>query len=212
MCRYKLQTCPYPHQDPIAALIFLPDKAGQWVPCDEPKPWGRLSCGKLVVMHPQIPAEVVLKSLFPPALQLLENRSGNLEKKEDPQHSETPDLQTQSYADTIIPGTAAGVDGTNDAEGAPIQLATCKWCTSVVKLVATKSKEKQSEARQEIAQLEKLMDGCPLLRQLQGKILRLEQNLDTLRHDALALTRALRDDTETTADNENQTPASNGTH
>lgn len=161
-------------------------------------------------MHPRNPAEVEFNSLFQPAHQLLENRSGDPAEKEDLNSTEIPALKSQSYADTIIP--AAGVDGTKDAEAARIQLATCKWCTAVVKLVATKSKEKQGEARQEIAQLEKLMDGCPTLRQIQMKVLRLERGVERLRHDAWALTRALMDGTETTAEIENQAPANNGIH
>jgi hypothetical protein len=163
-------------------------------------------------MHPRNPAEVDLNLLFQATPQLLETRSGNPAKKEDLQHSEPPILKSQYSVDTIVPDNAAGADGTNDAEGTHIQLATCKWCTAVVKLVATKSKEKQGEARQEIAQLEKVMDGCPTLRQMQGKMSRLERALDRSRHDAWALTRALVDGTETTAENENRAPANNGTH
>lgn len=52
MCRYDLPVCPHPHQDPVINLIYNPAKQSEWQACDLPRPWGRLSCGKLAIAHP----------------------------------------------------------------------------------------------------------------------------------------------------------------
>jgi len=122
MCHFKLDVCPYPNHDPIRALIFIPSNASLWKACDEPKPWGRLSCGNLIIQH------------------------------------------------------------TNDAsKRQSSRTADCKWCTAVLKLVATKSKEIQQQAREEIAELEKKMDADRELTTMRIAIEILEKDLARLK-------------------------------
>ena len=122
MCRFELETCPFPHHDPISALIFLPGRASLWKQCDLPKPWGRLSCGKLTIQH---------------------------------------------HTSSTTPAQALAPD--------------CKWCTAVLKLVGTKSKEIQQKAQTEITELEdKLRADAELTRILQ-EMETLELQLSRLR-------------------------------
>ena len=125
MCRFELETCPFPHHDPVGALIFLPKNATLWKQCDKPKPWGRLSCGNLIVEHP---------------------------------------VYAKSHPEISL-------------------LADCKWCTQILKLEATKSKEIQSEAHKEIAKLEKRLNADSEMKQMKMDIEALEQRLARLRAD-----------------------------
>ncbi len=47
-----MPVCPHPHQDPVVNLIFNPARQSEWKECDLPGPWGKLSCGNLIVAHP----------------------------------------------------------------------------------------------------------------------------------------------------------------
>ncbi len=129
MCWYKVDTCPYPHHDSISALIFYPGHASKWEKCDKPKPWGRLSCGNLIVQHTDLRRE-----------------------NTHPNHP-----------------------------------ADCKWCTAVLKLEATKSKEIQQQAQKEIEKLEDAINTNPKTRTLQEKIEALERELASVRNDAWKL-------------------------
>ncbi|KAJ9636136.1 uncharacterized protein PV06_04253 [Exophiala oligosperma] len=189
MCFYKLQTCPYPHQDPLAALTFHHEKESEWVPCDLSKPWGRLSCGKLVIEHP-VGLDSSLTASHTPSIGLSGNvlgtRSGNPLEKHVVEPTKIPVKTRQSSADTIVP---VGGDSTYDAAKTHDQTAPCKWCTAVIKIVALKSREVQGEARREIAELEGIMDGNPALRQLQRDIMHVEKELDVLRRHAWEMAR-----------------------
>lgn len=183
MCYYKLRICPYPHQDPISALIFDPLRAGHWERCDKPQPWGRLSCGHLVVEHPKD----LTKSATALSLEhILATRSNIPAEREKYKHMAFPIRQRRSSTDrTIVP---------IGAEEVRLQGAPCLWCTAVLKTVATKSKEIQGEARKEISDLEHQMDASAELRQMQRDIASKEQELDDLRHDAWRLARVLMDE------------------
>ncbi|KAL6245992.1 hypothetical protein RBB50_007145 [Rhinocladiella similis] len=215
MCFYKLQTCPYPHQDPLVALTFHREKESEWVACNLSKPWGRLSCGKLVIEHP-IGLDTSLTASCAPSIELAENilgtRSGNPVEKQvngEAEHTKTPTKKRRSSADTIV---AVGGDSTYDPTRTHDQSAPCKWCTAVIKIVALKSREVQGEARREVAELEGFMDGNPSLRQLQRDIMNVEKELDTLRQQAWEMARAFLDSVEKSAGGEHQAPAINGSH
>jgi hypothetical protein len=124
MCRFDLDTCPFPHHDPVSALIFLPRNASLWKSCSQPKPWGRLSCGNLIIRH---------------AIKI----------------------------------------NTTDPE--PVLTADCNWCTAVLRLVATKSKEIQQKAHSEIKQLEEKLYADIELAKMQKDIEALELQLAGLR-------------------------------
>lgn len=173
MCYFKLHTCPYPNQDPIAALIFLPVKAGQWEHCNKPKPWGRLSCGNLIVEHPK--ALTHEPSTSAPDHVLMACSSNVTKLGQDKDNDTSRRRRRSSTQDTIVPIVA----GKAECEG-----ATCRWCTAVVKLVGTKSKEIQNEARWEVARLEEAMDADAKLRDLHREMMDKEEQLDILRHCA----------------------------
>lgn len=98
-----------------------------------------------------------------------------------------PIRQQRNPDDPIVPIGAGEVR---------LQGAECKWCTAVLRMVATKSKEIQKEARREIAQLEQIMDDDSGLRKMQKAIMEKERELDDLRHDAWRKSRALLDDSK----------------
>ncbi|OCT47617.1 hypothetical protein CLCR_03731 [Cladophialophora carrionii] len=129
MCWFKLDTCPYPHHEPIRALIFIPGNASRWKHCDKPQPWGRLSCGKLIVQHN--------------AAQLRDSH--------------------------------------------PALAADCEWCTAVLKLAATKSKEIQQQARTDIAEMEEKFNTDAKLKELHTKIQALETEVIGMRNQAWEL-------------------------
>jgi len=177
MCYFKLHICPYPHQDPVSALIFDPLKAGQWERCDKPQPWGRLSCGDLVVEHPKdlTNSETALSHEH-----ILATRSNIPVERQKFKHMAFPTRQRRSSTDPIVPIGAGEVR----LQGAP-----CLWCTAVLKMVATKSKEIQKEAHREIVDLEHTMDSNPELRKMRKDITEKEKRLDDLRHDAWRIAR-----------------------
>jgi len=72
-----------------------------------------------------------------------------------------------------------------------MQGAECKWCTAVLKLVATKSKEIQKQARAEIVELEKRMSADLQLSKMHADIANKEKELDALRHRAWQKARSL---------------------
>jgi hypothetical protein len=122
MCHFKLEVCPYPHHDPISALIFLPTNASLWQACEEPKPWGRLSCGNLIIKH---------------------------------------------------------INDASKSQASP--MTDCKWCTLVLKLVATKSKEIQAQASKELKELEQRMNADQELVAMRMGIEALEKKLAEMR-------------------------------
>ncbi|KIW11077.1 hypothetical protein PV08_10376 [Exophiala spinifera] len=218
MCFYKLQTCPYPHQDPLAALTFDREKDREWVPCNLGKPWGRLSCGKLVIEHP-IGLDTSPTASHAHSINLVEDilrfRSGNSVENQvngEEEHTKTPIRKRHSSSDTIVPMVCVGGDGTHEARETYDQSALCKWCTAVMKIVALKSREVQGEARREVAQLEGIMDGNPALRQLQRDIMNVERELDVLRQQAWEMARAILESVEKSVDGEHQAPAMNDSH
>ncbi|KIX07191.1 uncharacterized protein Z518_01844 [Rhinocladiella mackenziei CBS 650.93] len=173
MCRFKLQICPYPHQDPISALIFNPNKADHWERCGRPQPWGHLSCGNLIVEHPKSRSQSETCLAHEHALATLSNAPAST-KLYKPIGSTL--LQRRSSTDsTIVPIDAGEIR----PEGIP-----CLWCSTVLKMVATKSKEIQKEASKTIVHLENKMDGNAELRNIQRKIMDKETELDILRRDA----------------------------
>src|SRR5882757_6281185 len=137
MCYFKLHICPYPHQDPISALIFDPKKAELWERCDRRQPWGRLSCGHLVVEHPK---DLTKSEARLSTEHILATRSNIPAEREKYKHMAFPIRQQRTPDDPIVPIGAGEVR----LQGTP-----CKWCTAVLKMVATKSKEIQKEARRE---------------------------------------------------------------
>ncbi|EXJ73187.1 uncharacterized protein A1O5_02947 [Cladophialophora psammophila CBS 110553] len=182
MCRFKLQVCPYPEQDPVSSLIFNPKNSSQWEHCDEPRPWGRLSCGKLVIEHPThlTKAEPALSCENTPA-----TRSCSSDQREQHIHTGLPGRQEPTPYNSIAPAAAGE---------AQLQGEACKWCTAVLRLVATKSKEMQKVARKEIAEVERTMGEDAELRKMHGKIADKEHELNAMRHDAWRKAAMLMDD------------------
>jgi CRISPR/Cas system CSM-associated protein Csm5 (group 7 of RAMP superfamily) len=68
-----------------------------------------------------------------------------------------------------------GKNGAKDVRG------ECKWCTTVLKLVAAKSKEVQRHARAEIEELEKKMLADAQLRDIREEAEETERQQDMLR-------------------------------
>jgi hypothetical protein len=64
-------------------------------------------------------------------------------------------------------------------------------CTTVLKLVSTKSKEIQNTARQSLAELESVMNNSPELRKMQKAVTDKIMELKALRYEAWKLTHAL---------------------
>ena len=54
MCHYDLLVCPHPYQEDVLNLIYNPTRQGEWQSCELPRPWGKLSCGNLIIRHPYI--------------------------------------------------------------------------------------------------------------------------------------------------------------
>jgi hypothetical protein len=158
MCHFKLRVCPYPHQDQISTLIFNPDSAGKWVHCGKAQPWGRLSCGDLIIEHclVDLNPQYAIEDLYP----LTRCPNG----KPKPSEQIVDDLRV--------------LDGKN---GAKHMTGICKWCTAVLKLVATKSKEIQKQSHVEIAELEKKMDADDQVRDTRKEAKEVERQLDMLR-------------------------------
>ncbi|KIW87443.1 uncharacterized protein Z519_12079 [Cladophialophora bantiana CBS 173.52] len=192
MCRFKLHVCPYPDQDPVSSLIFNPKNSSQWEHCDEPRPWGRLSCGKLVIEHPRhlIKAEPSLSSPNTPT-----PLSCNSDQCEQHIHTGLPDPQEPVPNNLIVPPAA----GEARLQGEP-----CKWCTAVLKLVATKSKETQQVARKEIAEVERTMGGDIELRKMHEKIADKARELNAMRHNAWRRATMLMDDLAAASGKETQ--------
>ncbi|KIY02712.1 uncharacterized protein Z520_01177 [Fonsecaea multimorphosa CBS 102226] len=171
MCRIKLHICPYPDHDPVSSLIFNPKNAHRWELCDNPRPWGRLSCGRLEVEHPKhlTRARTPLSSKTAPT-------TGSHHPKQHEMHKQ--DISTAGNEpllnDTVAPAAADEV-----LQGEP-----CKWCTAVLRLVATKSKEMQKLAREEIAEVERKIGDDAELKKMHEEIADREQELNGMRHDA----------------------------
>lgn len=180
MCRYTLHICPYPDHDPIAALIFNPTKAGTWECCDKPKPWGRLSCGNLSIEHPTnipAPAGCLSPRRIPAPRSNITAVGGNDKQMatfnhEKPISSEIPAITTNEE-EVKLPG------------------APCVLCTTVLKLVSTKSKEIQNTARQTLAGLESVMNSSPELTKMQKAVTDKMMELEALRYEAWKLTHTL---------------------
>ncbi|KAK4946075.1 hypothetical protein LTR10_014877 [Elasticomyces elasticus] len=182
MCYYKLDACPYPNKDLVAALIFLPAKAGDWEYCDKPKPWGRLSCGNLVVEHPKDLPKQPSTSLPEEILTTHPRNDPKIEQHGDNDvRARLRRSSTEGPIVTFVPCEAVR------------EVATCRWCTAVIKLVGTKSKEIQDEARSEVARLEAAMDGDAKLRNLRRELKEKEEQLDILRHNAWKMAASLMD-------------------
>ncbi|EXJ85647.1 hypothetical protein A1O1_06013 [Capronia coronata CBS 617.96] len=173
MCWYKIAVCPYPHREPISASIFNPSNVSRWEHCDKPHPWGRLSCGNLVVEHPEDLFRYETQATF---AHILGTRSNLPAEGENQQRATFSVRQRRSSTETtIVPGGSARRQ---------VPSAPCPWCTAILKTVATKSKEIHEEARKEIDRLEEKMDISPGLRQMQREIQDKEHELDDLRHVA----------------------------
>ena len=115
---------------------------------------------------------------------ILATRSGNADLRETYKHKILPTGQQRKLKDSVMP------IGTGEV---PVHLAPCKWCTAVLKLVATKSKEIQKKARVEIEELEKQMDGNAELKKMHEEIENKEKEMDALRHGAWKRARRLTD-------------------
>ncbi|KAG9770298.1 hypothetical protein ABEF93_007442 [Exophiala dermatitidis] len=173
MCWYKLDVCPYPHREPISALIFDPSNASQWEYCDKPQPWGRLSCGNLIVEHSKDSLKSEVSATFEHILASRSNLPVDVENQ--PLNAHPVRRQRSSTEGTIVPSGAGNLRPRG---------AQCLWCGAVLKMVATKSKEVHEIARRQIASLEQKMDTSFDLRELQREIMDQEKMLDDLRHSA----------------------------
>lgn len=182
MCWYKLHICPYPHREPISAVILDPSNNSQWEHCDKPRPWGRLSCGRLVVEHPTDVLESETEATFE---HVLATRSNSPAEDENQKPTPFPNRQRRSSTKTtIVPG----------GPGRQRLLADpCPWCTAVLKTVASKSKEVHEDARRDIAGLEQKMDTSPELREIHKEIMDREKQLDALRQVAWRKAKCLLD-------------------
>ncbi|OAP58719.1 hypothetical protein AYL99_07809 [Fonsecaea erecta] len=165
MCQIKLPVCPYPAHDPVSSLLFNPKNAPWWEVCDKPRPWGRLSCGGLEVYHP----EHLTQSENNPTVDL-----DTAEQHEKP--NQEPAGHESTLQNLIKPGDAH--------QERFQQKPCCKWCTAVLRLAATKSKEMQKLAREEMAEVEKKMGDDAELRKMREEIASREQELDRMRHRA----------------------------
>jgi hypothetical protein len=180
MCRYTLHICPYPDHDPIAALIFNPTKAGTWESCDKPKPWGRLSCGNLSIEHPtNITAPAVCLS----PRRILAPRSNTTAACGNDKHIAF--FNHEKPTPSEIPAI------TTNEEEVKLLAAPCVLCTTVLKLVSTKSKEIQNTARQSLTELESVMNNSLELRKMQKAVTDKIMELEALRYEAWKLTHAL---------------------
>lgn len=176
MCFYKLDVCPYPHEDPVRALIFDPAKDAEWEICDIPQPWGRLSCGSLVVEHPTITSASEEISNIEHIEDVLTTRSNIPDEKGCSKGVTISVRSRRSSSDcTITPAsvTALGTHGT-----------ACPWCTLIIKLAATKSKQLQKELRLKIAELETKMDTNHELRRMQQDIMNKAKEMYDMRSKA----------------------------
>jgi len=93
-----------------------------------------------------------------------------------------------SYEKPTLPDTPA-VTLYGEADG--ISSAQCPLCTTVLKLVSTKSKEIQNTARQSLAEFETVMNKSAEMRMMQKAVTDKIMELETLRHETWALTLAL---------------------
>lgn len=162
MCWYTLDICPYPDLERVSTLLFQPNKLKQWEYCDAPTAWGRLSCGKLIINHPTTVPEFHDPHSLGTALA---TRSNLLLETEG---------QQQSTPVTLAP---------------PVPVASCPWCTTVIKSSATKSKEVQAKAQKALNELEETMDANTELRALQKEVQDKTHELNLLKHAAWTLLR-----------------------
>lgn len=181
MCRYALETCPYPDQDPIAALIFEPNKLKLWETCELPTAWGRLSCGNLVIQHPLFVTERVMST---PVKAILATRS-NLPSESDSCHK--TDLAHVPHPS--IDNTHVAVNSTKTQIKPTRETAVCAWCTAVMKFAATKSNEVRALAQKSLDEIEMIMDTSEELRAIQRDIYIKTEELNSLKHAAWALSR-----------------------
>lgn len=180
MCRYTLHICPYPDHDPIAALIFNPTKAETWECCDRPKPWGRLSCGNLSIEHP---TNITAPAICLSPRRILAPRSNTTTERENDKQVASFNHKKPTPAE--IPST------TTNEEEVKLLGASCVLCTTVLKLVSTKSKETQNTARQSLSELESVMNNSPELRKMQKELTDKITELEGLRHEAWKLAHVL---------------------
>ncbi|KIV96394.1 hypothetical protein PV10_00272 [Exophiala mesophila] len=178
MCRYVLETCPYPDQDPVTALIFEPTKLKLWEICELPTAWGRLSCGNLVIQHSLSPAEQIVST---PVKAILTTHS-NLP-------SESDSCLKTNLAHVPHPSTDSAYVATNIQMKQPQETAACVWCSAVMKYAATKSNEVRALAQKSLDEIERVMDTSEELRAIQRDIHIKTQELNSLRHVAWALSR-----------------------
>ena len=180
MCWYNLNICPFPDHDAISALIFNPSKAGGWVPCNEIKPWGRLSCGCLTVTHPIKPTKSPMAKSFEHILKTQTNRPMDMES---PKHKASAVPQERSSTETtVVP---------SDADDNESQRSSCSWCTTVLKLVSTRFKEVQGEARNSLYELEAMMKTSPEWLDVQNEIKLKNQELAEMKQHAWNMSQAL---------------------
>ncbi|OAG39639.1 hypothetical protein AYO21_06107 [Fonsecaea monophora] len=165
MCRITLHICPYPDHDPVSSLIFNPKNGPLWEICNRPRPWGRLSCGTLEVEHS--------KHLHRSGTSLSSNNTQITNScKAEKREAHNQDLM---LGDPNTPRATSG---------AQLPGNHCKWCTAVLRLTATKSKEMQKLAQKDIADVERKMGDNAELRKMHEDIATKEQELNRLKHDA----------------------------
>ncbi|KAK5057631.1 hypothetical protein LTR84_011632 [Exophiala bonariae] len=180
MCRYTLHICPYPDHDPIAALIFNPAKAGLWEHCDKPKPWGKLSCGNLSIVHPTNMTSSTVWLSPPPVLAPRDNNVGSI-------GNEKHTAATKSVDHTAIEITEI----TPNDEEVILDDEPCVLCSTVLKLVSTKSKELQEIARQALVEFESIMNKNLELRKMQETINVKAAEMESMRHETWKMAHAL---------------------
>ncbi|KIW28418.1 uncharacterized protein PV07_08085 [Cladophialophora immunda] len=192
MCRIKLHICPYPDHDPVSSLIFNPKNGPLWELCNNPRPWGRLSCGKLEVEHPKqlTRSGAPLSSPNPTTTDSCNSEQCEKHKQEFP----------EGHGPVLVNPIAPMAAGEARPLGKP-----CKWCTAVLRLAATKSKEMQKLAQTEIAEVERKMSEDSELRKMHKEIADREQELNRMRHSAWRKATAMMDDlVDKNAKNETQ--------
>jgi uncharacterized NAD(P)/FAD-binding protein YdhS len=172
MCYYKLLVCPHPHNDPLSIAIFDPKKIKDWIECDKNKPWGRLSCGNLIVQHP-VQAPVVddiatmdsALSVAIPVVQISQQSLDSFLKK--------------NHSPSEHPKTSKSLNDENINSH-----IRCEWCTKMLRYVSTRAIATRKELKQELEQMENQMREDAELIQMRTLIAEKEKELDLIRHRA----------------------------
>lgn len=80
---------------------------------------------------------------------------------------------------------------TTNGEAVKVQSAQCVLCTTVLKLVSTKSKEIQNTASQSLTELETVMNNSAELKKMQKAVTGKMMELETLKYETWKMTQAL---------------------